>query len=111
MFLDKKIVFLTPTQHVIIRMDFSSNPYTPIAWDSDTIRFLIKLYPDGKASNFVKNLKINDDLYIRGPYGDFEYKENRFLHLLILFKFLFITFTHNTHFFTTNIVNYNYKFN
>lgn len=72
------IIFLSPCQHVILRFVSTSKPYTPISWNSKSLRLLIKLYPNGKASSCVKRLKIEDELFVRGPYGEFNYKRNRY---------------------------------
>ena len=45
-------------------------PYTPleeIKPDTNTIKLLVKRYKDSEVSNYVNDLKLNDDIEIRGP--------------------------------------------
>ncbi|XP_023245078.1 NADH-cytochrome b5 reductase-like [Copidosoma floridanum] len=78
------IIFLSPSQHVMIKLDTVTKPYTPISWSRKSIKLLIKLYSNGKASNYVKKLKVHDELSIRGPYGEFKYQRNSYKHILML---------------------------
>ncbi|KAL7293350.1 hypothetical protein TKK_0013120 [Trichogramma kaykai] len=77
-------LFLTPGQHVMIRLNSTSKPYTPITWDDKKIKFLIKLYEDGIASDCFKKLKIEEELFVRGPYGDFIYNRNCYQYVVML---------------------------
>ncbi|KAJ8687438.1 hypothetical protein QAD02_023232 [Eretmocerus hayati] len=78
-----KTVLMLPGQHVIIRLRTISKPYTPIFWSERSMRLLVKLYPNGVASDSFRKIKINDELQIRGPYGDFKYQSNSFKHLVM----------------------------
>lgn len=59
-----------------------SRDYTPISLASKqndcVLDILIKLYPNGKMSAFISNLKYNDVVYMRGPFGDFVYQPNQY---------------------------------
>lgn len=53
--------------------------YTPIPRESIsklTFTILVKLYPKGKMSNFIRNLAIGDITKWRGPYGNFKVNFN-----------------------------------
>lgn len=52
--------------------------YTPVTGDetSGYVDFVIKVYPEGKMSQHVDKLKINDTLLMRGPKGRFKYSTN-----------------------------------
>ncbi|WFD01527.1 cytochrome-b5 reductase [Malassezia obtusa] len=55
-------------------------PYTPIC-PPDTrgeIDLLIKHYPEGKMTQYLKTLKPGDELLFKGPNPKFEYKPNQF---------------------------------
>eukprot|EP00245_Coleochaete_scutata_P012620 TRINITY_DN491_c0_g1_i1.p1 TRINITY_DN491_c0_g1~~TRINITY_DN491_c0_g1_i1.p1 ORF type:complete len:280 (-),score=46.42 TRINITY_DN491_c0_g1_i1:331-1059(-) len=53
-------------------------PYTPTTLDSDVGYFdlVIKIYPQGKMSQFVSKLAAGDELSVRGPKGRFKYTPN-----------------------------------
>lgn len=72
--------------HVQLMAEKNGEPvvrsYTPVvpltstagrskALQCDTVDFMIKLYPDGKMSSILSNLKIGDSLMIGDPEGDF----------------------------------------
>lgn len=53
-------------------------PYTPTS-DDDLIgfvEFVIKVYPQGKMSQVLKNLKVGGTMQMKGPKGRFTYEEN-----------------------------------
>ncbi|KAJ3260521.1 NADH-cytochrome b5 reductase [Boothiomyces macroporosus] len=59
-------------------------PYTPIedpAQKADYFDLIIKRYPDGKMSNHIFNLKVGDQLEIKGPNPKWDYKANEFKHI------------------------------
>ncbi|XP_026278711.1 NADH-cytochrome b5 reductase-like [Frankliniella occidentalis] len=62
--------------------------YTPISDCKLSLKgcfdVVIKIYPDGKMSKYLKNLLLGDITYWRGPYGGFSYKPNTFNKLLML---------------------------
>ena len=55
----------------------TAKPYTPIFFTDDSIEFLIRLYPNGKFSQYIKTVKVDDIIHVRGPYGNFKYENNR----------------------------------
>lgn len=57
-----------------------TKPFTPIFFTDDCIEFLIRLYPNGKFSQYLKNIKIDDIIHVRGPYGNFKYESNRYIN-------------------------------
>ena len=77
------MLFLSPSQHVIIKFSSTSKPYTPISWTQRSIKLLIKLYPNGLASSYFRKSNIGDELFLRGPYGEFQYQRNRSLKLFL----------------------------
>lgn len=74
---EDQVIFLTPSQHLMIKFGSVTKPYTPISWSEENIKLLFKIYPNGAVSNYVKRLKAGDELYVRGPYGEFKYQRNR----------------------------------
>ncbi|WFD43170.1 cytochrome-b5 reductase [Malassezia psittaci] len=55
-------------------------PYTPIN-PPDTqgeLELLIKHYPEGKMTQYLKTLKVGDELKLKGPNPKFPYKANQF---------------------------------
>jgi cytochrome-b5 reductase len=52
--------------------------YTPVTGDEATgfVDFVIKVYPQGKMSQHVDSLKINDTILMKGPKGQFKYTAN-----------------------------------
>jgi len=52
--------------------------YTPVSSDDDLGHFdlLIKVYEKGAMSKYIDNLKVGDDLDVRGPKGLFVYRAN-----------------------------------
>lgn len=65
-----------------------SRPYTPVLCKNDfkrgVFKIIIKLYPDGKMSKFVKGLEISDIVFWRGPYKEFKYIPNSFKNILLI---------------------------
>lgn len=52
-------------------------PYTPInKKGSDKLELLVKVYPDGKGSSFIFNLKPGDELEFKGPFVKLAYAAN-----------------------------------
>jgi NAD(P)H-flavin reductase len=68
----------------MMKLVCATKPYTPISWDKKSMKLLIKLYLKSQTSNYFKQLKIDDEILIRGPYGDFQYNRNRYLSVTIL---------------------------
>ena len=76
-------VSIDPGQHVMLHLQDTTKPFTPIAWSDNSIDFLIRLYPNGKFSTHLRNVEIGDIIRIRGPYGNFEYKCNSFQRIIM----------------------------
>ncbi|XP_066991179.2 NADH-cytochrome b5 reductase-like [Anabrus simplex] len=82
-------------QHLVMRNNKTgtdqgvlTRAYTPIS-DSKTalqgcFDVLIKLYSNGKMSNFIRNLNLDDIVYWRGPFGDFKYIPNKYKFVFML---------------------------
>ncbi|RKO94967.1 cytochrome b5 reductase, partial [Caulochytrium protostelioides] len=53
--------------------------YTPVSanWDRGYFDLLIKTYPQGNVSLYVRDMKIGDKLQVKGPKGQFVYRPNR----------------------------------
>ncbi|PKI84543.1 cytochrome-b5 reductase [Malassezia vespertilionis] len=58
-------------------------PYTPISAPETKgiMELLIKHYPNGKMTEYLKTLKPGDQLRVKGPLPKFEYKPNEFDHI------------------------------
>lgn len=81
-------------QHLIMRCSIDGNQntlltraYTPVSGlkSSSVGQFevLIKLYENGKMSKYIQNLKENDIVEWRGPFGNFHYVPNSYRNLLM----------------------------
>lgn len=63
------------TQHVYIRLDEISRPYTPIALSNKcSFDVIIKVYPDGQFTKHLLKQEINQIVFVRGPSGGIDYK-------------------------------------
>lgn len=53
-------------------------PYTPTTDDryKGHVEFVIKVYPEGAMSQYLKKLQPMEKLNMKGPRGRFEYKRN-----------------------------------
>ena len=78
-----KYLSLPTGQHLSIRGkdeegNTISRQYTPVTNESTKGHFdvVIKIYPDGKLGNYLKNLPIDSMVEIRGPFGAFNYQGN-----------------------------------
>lgn len=55
-----------------------SRPYTPVT-DDDTlgqVEFVIKVYPNGKMTQIMDQMKVGDTMLMKGPRGRFQYSRN-----------------------------------
>lgn len=61
-------------------------PYTPISSNSETgyFDFVIKHYPDGKMTSYLKNLKEGDVVEIKGPFEKIAYSQNMADHIVMI---------------------------
>ncbi|KAK4766162.1 hypothetical protein SAY87_007804 [Trapa incisa] len=67
-------------QHVVCRGRDAqgveiTRSYTPITLDSDSGHFelVVKMYPNGRMSHHFRQMRLGDDLPVRGPVGPFKY--------------------------------------
>ncbi|KAI8931338.1 NADH-cytochrome b5 reductase, variant 2 [Plenodomus lindquistii] len=73
-------------QHISLEAHIDGKPvmrsYTPTSSDHDKGHFdlLIKSYPTGNISKYVANLKIGDNMKVRGPKGAMVYTPNMVRH-------------------------------
>ncbi|KAI9269838.1 hypothetical protein BY458DRAFT_510571 [Sporodiniella umbellata] len=69
-------------QHVSVMAEINGKPisrsYTPTSSNDDLGHFdlLVKSYPSGNISKLFSELKLNDELSVRGPKGNFMYTPN-----------------------------------
>lgn len=68
-------------QHITIKGqnadgDVIMRQYTPTTNEKTIGHFdvVIKIYPNGQLGNYLKNLPLNSDVEIKGPFGAFSYK-------------------------------------
>lgn len=77
-------------QHVIVKQKKNERnvirQYTPISDISERGSFdvFIKIYPNGKITQLIKNWKVGDNIPWRGPFGNFSYKTNSYKRVLML---------------------------
>ncbi|XP_069126217.1 LOW QUALITY PROTEIN: NADH-cytochrome b5 reductase-like [Argopecten irradians] len=77
-------------QHIIIRGnvngDVVTRQYTPISdvKVTDYFELLIKLYKDGRMSQFIQTWSPGMKIDMRGPFGEFSYKQNKHVNILML---------------------------
>lgn len=82
--LPKGYALSLPTgQHVSLRGvtaegDVFMRQYTPTTNENtkDHFDLVIKIYPGGMMGNYLKDLPLNSDVEVKGPYGSFNYKGN-----------------------------------
>ncbi|KAM6218868.1 NADH-cytochrome b5 reductase-like [Rhynchocyon petersi] len=88
---------LQPGQHLILRGTVDGleiqRAYTPISPPNAKGYFevLIKCYPNGLMSRYVKSWKAGDTVFWRGPFGSFFYKPNQ-VSILLSCSILFIQY-------------------
>ncbi|XP_069971853.1 NADH-cytochrome b5 reductase-like [Penaeus vannamei] len=77
-------------QHLIVKQIKNGRTvirqYTPISDISEKGSFdvLIKIYPNGKITQLIKDWKVGDNIPWRGPFGNFSYKTNSYKRILML---------------------------
>lgn len=77
-------------QHLIMRAsvdgEIITRQYTPISPPSALGFFevIIKVYPQGRMSKYIKTLKEGCSVDWRGPLGGLDYKPNAYKHMLLL---------------------------
>lgn len=72
-------LYLTPGQYIMLHSWCLSRPYTPISWTREGLVLLVKVYKRGEFSARLKDAALGSTIAVRGPYGDFTYKSNRYL--------------------------------
>ncbi|CCH58789.1 hypothetical protein TBLA_0A10090 [Henningerozyma blattae CBS 6284] len=72
--------FITPKGSNVIR------PYTPVTDlnKKGSFDLVIKVYPEGKMTNHIFNLKLNETLLFKGPLLKFDYPKNTFNEITLL---------------------------
>lgn len=75
-------------QHISIRAKIDGKEilrsYTPTSLDSDSkgyFELLVKTYEKGNISKVIGDLKIGDEIEVRGPKGFYEYMPNMYSHI------------------------------
>lgn len=74
-------------QHITITAHLGdkdyTKAYTPISSDFDEGHFelLVKHYPEGHASKFLNNLRLQQTIRVKGPKGKFMYRPNMVKHI------------------------------
>ncbi|XP_064644052.1 NADH-cytochrome b5 reductase-like [Lineus longissimus] len=77
-------------QHIIMRSrglpSTVTRQYTPVSCVSlrGSFDVLIKVYPKGKMSQYVKDWKVGEEVYWRGPFGQLTYKQNQYKRIIML---------------------------
>lgn len=68
-------------QHVAVRASIDDHTvvrsYTPVSNNRDLgrLELLVRVYPDGKIGNYLKNLSPGDQVDVRGPKGAMRYRK------------------------------------
>ena len=77
-------------QHIAIRADINgksvSRSYTPTSNDTDPgrLELVVKVYPEGLLTNYLANLKVGDQVEIRGPKGAMKYNKEYSRNILMV---------------------------
>lgn len=77
-------------QHLIVKQTKNSRAYTrqytPITdvHKRGIFEILIKIYPNGKVTQMIKEWKVGDSIPWRGPFGNFVYRENTYKRIVML---------------------------
>ncbi len=64
-------LFVHASDRVIRPFSIASSPN-----DSHEVEFCVKLVPDGVASNYLWNLKVGDEVVLKGVFGNFVYRKD-----------------------------------
>ncbi|KAK0167472.1 hypothetical protein PV327_004867 [Microctonus hyperodae] len=76
-------IFLNAGEHVVVNISSWSKPFTPISWTNDTLTLLVRVYFNGVNTNKLKNIELNTEVRVRGPYGDFQYFRNIYKEIIM----------------------------
>lgn len=78
-------------QHIQIQANIDNknvlHSYTPTTLDQDAKGFfdlLIKVYPNGKLSTYIDNLKLGETINVKGPKGFYNYQQNMLKHICMV---------------------------
>lgn len=78
-------------QHIQIQAEVDGknvlHSYTPTSLDQDSKGFfdlLIKVYPNGKLSTHIDNLKLGETINVKGPKGFYNYEPNMLNHICMV---------------------------
>ncbi|KAG0730298.1 NADH-cytochrome b5 reductase-like [Chionoecetes opilio] len=87
---DNQTLGIQVGQHIIVKQEKNgrvyTRQYTPVT-DVDkqgVFEVLIKIYPNGKVTQIIKEWKMGDLIPWRGPFGDFLYATNTYKRVLML---------------------------
>ncbi|CAD5116921.1 unnamed protein product [Dimorphilus gyrociliatus] len=77
---------LEPGKHLLLRWkdEGLTRQYTPISSDENSFKVLIKTYPKGRMSSYIKKWEINDEIEWRGPFGSFQYTPNLYPRICMI---------------------------
>lgn len=84
----KRLTIVGPAHHLILRQttdsgkSFFTRQYTIYKHDYRCFEVMIKVYPEGRMSKFVKDWKIGDQIPWRGPLGTFRYTPGSFKRIV-----------------------------
>lgn len=78
-------------QHIQIAAEIEGknvmHSYTPTSLDQDSKGYfdlLIKVYPNGKLSTYIDNLKLGETIRVKGPKGFYNYQPNMLKHICMV---------------------------
>ncbi|KAL0490502.1 NADH-cytochrome b5 reductase [Acrasis kona] len=84
-------VCVPPGHHMLLKAKTSMfttiRPYSPVNMNNKTgvLEFIVKKYNNGKMSSFMHDcLSVGDEMEIKGPIGEFDYKANSYKHIILL---------------------------
>lgn len=87
---DDKLLGIKIGQHIIVKQEVNkrvvTRQYTPISdiKKRGAFEVLIKIYPNGRVTQLIKDWKVGDHIPWRGPFGDFNYQANTYKRILML---------------------------
>lgn len=88
---ENDILGLPIGQHIQIQAEIDGknvmHSYTPTSLDEDSTGFfelLIKVYPNGKLSTYIDNLKLGETIRVKGPRGQYHYEPNMLKHICMV---------------------------
>ncbi|MBD3330049.1 hypothetical protein GF354_00795 [Candidatus Peregrinibacteria bacterium] len=88
-FSSEKTLNFTPGQFINIKIEDAKNfpcfrAYSISSMiDEKTFELCIKIIPNGRGSNWLKNIELNSEINFLGPYGKLIFKNNNSSHIFI----------------------------